>query len=213
MTTGSKKNGAVVDTGAGILAAWWAFDLFCWFMLGVMGITVLWILHDPWLNVGAFLVGSDSPIPGVGLIGKIPLIGGWIANAMATPVSWVATVAMTAVNLIQVLAMLNQTGYLTLRGKWPVTLSIFAVCSWLIELWVALLEHSVYVGGWSGLVYDLPIPSLSSVDIGGVISVCLLMFLFEVSIYVGVLTILALKNNKGRSKAAARAKATNNAGA
>jgi hypothetical protein len=202
------RKGAVVDTGAGVLLAWWMFDAFCWFLLGLMAVTILWLLYDPWLTVGQFLVSSDSPIPGVGLISQIPLVGGMIASAMSNVVGWVASVAMTVVNVIQMLALLNQTGHLALKPKWSKTLSWFAVLAWLGELWVALLAYPIYAGGWAGFVADLPVPTFSYFDLGAVTSVLFLMGLFEVSLYFAVILILALKHNKSRSKAKARAKTT-----
>jgi hypothetical protein len=208
MTTNKARKGAVVDTGAMALLSWWAFEMACWFALGLVGITVLWLLHDPWLNVGEFLVGStNAAIPGASLVAKIPFIGGVISGAMVNTVNWVATVAMAIMNVIQVLAMLSGTGYLTLKPKWVSILTWFAMGSWVIELLVALLEHSVYVGGWAGFVADLPIPTFSYFRMGAIVSVILLMFLFEVSIYVGAICVLAMRNNKSRSQAKARAKA------
>jgi hypothetical protein len=200
-----KKKVAVLDTGAATLFGWLLLTFFCWGLLGVMAVTILWLLHAPWITVGQYLVSDESPIWGAGLVFQAPVIGPWISEQMMAPVSWVATVAMTLINSIQVLAILQRTGYLTLKNHWIEMLSLFAIGSWMIELWVALTQYNVYDGGMAGFMIDLPLPTLAYWNWGEIASVIFLMFVFEASIYLGAIAILALKHNKGVTKARAKA--------
>lgn len=203
-----KAKGAVIDTGAGALLGWWFFEFACWVALGLAAVTILWVLYTPWVSVGEFLVSSDGPLPVVGWIARIPLIGGAISGAMSDTVGWVSKVAMTIINAIQVLCLLSQAGYLTLKPHWTKVVSIGAIISWMIELWVALIKYPVYSGGLAGFMADLPVPTLSYWDGGAVFNVVFLMFLFEASLYFGAVMILALRHNKGRAKAKARTKSS-----
>ena len=205
---GSKSSTPVINTGAASLLAWWTFDAVAWFALGLGAATILWVLHAPWINVGQFLVSSDGPLPLAGAVAGIPLIGGLLSGWMQSAAGWVAIVAMAAINILEVIFFLRELGYLSLKGKWDDFLTVAGVLSWTIELWVALLAHPIYLGGWAGFSADLPVPTLGRFLIGEMVSVALLMFLFECSMIGGILVILSLRQNKARSKAKAKARTT-----
>jgi hypothetical protein len=206
-TPQGKKEGLVVDTGAATLLGWAVFEFICWVALGLVAITVLWWMHTPWPRAASFLVSSESPLPFVGWFAGLPIVGGGFSAIMSSPVRWVSIVLMVAVNTIQVLAILHEAGYIKLQGKWVEALSFFAIGSWLIELWVGLLDNSIFLGGWQGFVSDLPVPTLSSFDMAAIFQVSLLMFAFEVTITICAICILALRHNQLKSKAKAKAKA------
>lgn len=199
--TVSKNNPPVINTGVFSSLMWWLGDLVAYAAIGFAGFVILWVLHDPWVNIGYWLVGADSPLPGVSFIGGVPYVGHLISAWMRSPVYLVATVLMVACNICQFLYLMKTKGYLKIGKAWGATLEVVAIAGWLIEIVVALLEHPIYLSGWAGIKADFPMLDLAYVQWGELASVAVLMFLFEVSIVVCALLIISLKKNRMREKA------------
>lgn len=198
----------IIDTGVATLVAWKMFDFASYFIMGVMGITILFWLHHPWPNAARLLISDTSPIPIVGWLATLPIVGRWFIDLAVRPVVWFSIVLMVIVNMVQVIAMLYHAGYLpNLKGKWPQLLSYAAIGSWFTDLAVAVMDNPIYQGGWAGFIADLPMPTLSFWIGTSILKNIALMFTFECSIVIFALGCLAIKHNKGRSKAQARAKA------
>lgn len=201
---GTKNRTLKIDsaftTGLSLLA----LKIILWGFVGMVSWTTLWLMHDPWETFGGYLVSRDSPIWGYKNAMAIPGIGPALSSALTSPAIFVSLIVMGVVTAVQVMALIDTANkkHLGLDTKWRSILRTAAGSSWMLELWVVLTEHKIYVGGWNGLRRDFSMGAVAidRFSFGEIGSAFILMFMAETVITICALFVIALKSSALQKK-------------
>ena len=203
----------IIKTGTLTLLFWWFAELAAWLFVGAVACTIFGIALEPWQEGALFLIGKESPLPFIGWLFRLPLIGESLRFLASNPIQWVASVLMVVFNILQALFILLELGHLkNLKKAWVQRIKVGAIFAWIIELCIALIEHPIYAGGMSAFLSDAN-PFAFAVRpqyfiFGEIVSAAILLGLFEGFVYFSMLVVFMLRNNASRCKAQAKAQST-----
>ena len=156
--------------------------IFAWIFRLILGGCIFFtamLNAQGWLVVGDWANGAISIIPGLGLLSKIPLIGGWFQLAVGALGTLIGICLWAAVQWVQVAPMLVSNSE---------KLKEYRTWAYVLEIAVCFARFSPYEGGYQLFWEDLFSGALD-LDLflwQNIGMACLSIVLFELVVAVGL---------------------------
>ena len=178
------------------------FEIFCWAILGAVGLIILSLSLLPWNNFAEHLVSPNSDLFFVSLLTRIPFLGGLLSGALQTPIKFVGAALFLFFNVNQIILLLATSNHVAMNSDKAQRIVFLSIAGYVAEGAVATLEHPPYQGGMGAFLNDLINLRVDPFyfNYGELLAIAGLLFAFEAFLWAGIVLIFTIRESRKRGR-------------